>query len=78
MDELYCAIIKATWYDDYDGSTQTDNFIITEVKNYTQVMAKIEEYVGEILESVEITLLEGPFCAVSSDIANRIVKGEIR
>ena len=78
MDDLYCAVIKATWYDADEGSTQTDNFIITEVKNYTQVMAKIEEYVGEILTSVEITLLEGPFCAVSSDIANRIVKGEIR
>lgn len=77
MDDLYCAVVNATWYDDYDGSTHTDSLIITEVKNYTQVMTKIEEYMGEILESVEITLLEGPFCAVSSDIANRIVKGEV-
>ena len=73
----YCmAICEVEWYSESDNRSITEHIGITHIDNYTSAMSLIEAYYGEDIESVKITLLEGPFIHLNKDMADRILSGE--
>ena len=72
----FCAIAIVNFYDDVSGDTLTDRLVITNIDTYGEAMAQIEEYYGRDIESVNITLLEGPFLQISAITCDRIMRGD--
>lgn len=73
----YCmAICEVEWYSEADNRSITEHIGITHIDNYTSAMNLVEAYYGEDIDSVKITLLDGPFIHLNKDIADRIISGE--
>ena len=61
----FAAIAKVCWYDESSAETIEDYLVVTNVKDFSSTVAEIEKYYGNDLESVEVSLVEGPFLMIS-------------
>lgn len=68
-----------TCYDELNESTFTDHILISEVESYADAMNRIENYFGNTIESVEITLISefSPFISVNSENFDSFLKGKL-
>lgn len=71
MKETFLAIAKVSWYNE-DNVIETDYIAITRVDDFCEAMRRIEEYYGNDLESVFIKLVDGPFCQLPREYAEKI------
>ena len=79
MSKELIALATCQWTFTANGENtiETDHIILTEVENFSDAMARIEQYYGTDLEVCEITLLEGPFLHVNGINFDKIITGEI-
>lgn len=76
MDELFVAIAKIEYFS-LEGKLEKEAIFLTEIKNFSEAMHKIEEYYGEDLKTVALTLIEGPFIPVKEEYADKMISGEM-
>ena len=74
--DYYMAVCEVEWYSEFDNRSITEYIGITNIDNYASAMNLVEAYYGDDIESVKITLLEGPFIHLNKDMADRIINGE--
>ena len=73
----FMAVAVVDYYNEVTEKTETENMVLTGVDSYREAMEIFEEYYGNTLEGIHITLLEGPLLKVSSRIVDEIMTGEI-
>lgn len=73
----FIAVATVHWYCDSDDSNNVDHIILTEVESYVDAVSRIENYYGNDLESVDVTLLEGPFVTMSGRYLDMFVTGQL-
>ena len=76
MDELFVAIAKIEYFD-LKGKPRKEAIFLTEIKNFSEAMRKIENYYGEDLNVVTLTLIEGPFSPIKEEYADKMISGEM-
>ena len=77
MDELFVAIAKIEFFD-IEGDLRKETIFLTEIKNFSDAMQKIEKYYGEDLYAVTLILKDGPYLIVNDEeYTNKIISGEI-
>ena len=76
MDELFVAIAKIEYFD-IEGKLSKEAIFLTEIKNFSDAMQKIEKYYGEDLNAVALTLIEGPFAPIKEEYAEKMISGEM-
>lgn len=74
--DYYMAVCEVERYSEVDNRSITEYVDITNIDNYASAMNLVEEYYGDDIESVKITLLKGPFIHLNKDMADRIINGE--
>ena len=73
----YAAIAIINYFNDTDEKTDKEIIVLTEVENYRDAMARIEDYYWPDLESLQITLIDGPFLKIDSQILDKIMMEDI-
>jgi hypothetical protein len=71
----FIALAYVNFYNDVTDETDTECIVLTEVENYSDAMNRIEAFYSQDLESVELTLLEGPFLTISHNTFEKIMEG---
>lgn len=72
MKETFLAIATVKYYNE-DEVIETDYIAITQVEDFCEAMRRIEDYYSHDLESVSIKLIEGPFCQLPQEYAEKLV-----
>ena len=72
MKETFLAIAKVDWYNE-DDIIETEYIAITQIENFCEAMQRIETYYGRDLESVSLKLIEGPFCQLPQEYAEKLI-----
>lgn len=72
----FCAYFKAKFYDD---SIPSDNKLVTECgafpcDDFAEAMKNIEDFYGNMLASIEITLVDDCFVSISEENYNEMIK----
>lgn len=71
----YMAVATMTLYDDGHGNEHyEETIVLTNIASFVDAMKKIEDYAGKDLESVNITLYDGPFLTLDDDTLNKIIE----
>lgn len=71
----FMAVATMTLYDDGHGNEHyEETIVLTNVASFVDAMKQIEDYAGNDLESVNITLYEGPFLTLDDDTLDKIIK----
>lgn len=73
----YAAIAIINYFNDTDEKTDKEIIVLTEVESYKDAMARIEDYYGLDLESLQITLIDGPFLKIDSQMLDKIMMEDI-
>ena len=73
----YIAAATITLYEESIDESFTSHIILSEVSSYVDAVQRIETRYGIALESVDITLLEGPFVEISAEYFEKFVQGEM-
>ena len=61
MTKEFIALVKIEFYNE-EKDLETDNIIITNVKNFTEAVMRLESYYSNNLyKIIELTLYDGPF-----------------
>jgi hypothetical protein len=73
-----CVTFIAEYVEEY--KEETDYIILTDIDTYSDAVSKLEEYYGDDLISLTITLFEGPVFRMPKEIYDSILKngGEIK
>lgn len=74
MPKEYAAICDVEYWSDTTNGTATEHIGITHVTTFTDAMALVEDYYGNDLVSVKITIVEGPVFHLSRAEADRIIQ----
>lgn len=74
MPKEYAAICDVEYWSDTTNGTATEHIGITHITTFTDAMALVEDYYGNDLVSVKITILEGPVFHLSHAEADRIIQ----
>ena len=81
MKEFF-AVCRITFIAEYteDYKEETDYVILTDIDTYSDAVSRLEEYYGNDLISLTITLLNGPFFRISKEIYDSLIEngGEIK
>lgn len=73
----YVAAASLTLYDENAEESFTEYIILSEVSSYVDAVQRIEARYDMLLESMDITLLEGPFVEISAEYFEKFVQGEM-
>ena len=71
------AIAIIDYFNDTYEKTDKEIIVLTEVESYKDAMARIEDYYGPDLESLQITLIDGPFLQIDSKTLDKIMTEDI-
>ena len=74
MPKEYAAICDVEYWSDTTNGTATEHIGITHITTFTDAMALIEDYYGNDIVSVKITILEGPVFHFTHTEADRIIQ----
>ena len=74
MPKEYAAICDVEYWSDTTNGTATEHIGITHITTFTDAMALIEDYYGNDLVSIKITIVEGPVFHLSRAEADRIIQ----
>ena len=74
MQKEYAAICDVEYWSDTTNGTAIEHIGITHITNFTDAMALVEQYYGDDLVSVKITIVEGPVFHLSRAEADRIIQ----
>lgn len=82
----YIAVAKIKYYTgegmDYNGEIENpyreENVLITGVATFAEVVAKLEAYYGNDLDTIiNLTLVEGPIAFISDETMERVLTKDI-
>lgn len=73
----YIAAASVTLYDESIEESFTSHIILSEVSSYVDAVQRIEARYDMLLESMDITLLEGPFVEINAEYFEKFVQGEM-
>lgn len=71
------AIAIIDYFNDTYEKTDKEIIVLTEVESYKDAMTRIEDYYGPDLESLQITLIDGPFLQIDSKTLDKIMTEDI-
>ena len=74
MPKEYAAICDVEYWNDTTNGTATEHIGITHITTFTDAMALVEDYYGNDLVSIKITIVEGPVFHLSRAEADRIIQ----
>lgn len=81
MKEFF-AVCRITFIAEYteDYKEETDYIILTDIDTYSEAVSKLEEYYGDDLISLTITLFDGPVFRMPKEIYDSLLEngGEIK
>lgn len=74
MPKEYAAICDVEYWNNTTNGTATEHIGITHITTFTDAMALVEDYYGNDLVSIKITIVEGPVFHLSRAEADRIIQ----
>lgn len=74
MPKEYAAICDVEYWNTTTNGTATEHIGITHITTFTDAMALVEDYYGNDLVSIKITIVEGPVFHLSRAEADRIIQ----
>lgn len=81
MKEFF-AVCRITFIAEYteEYKEETDYIILTDIDTYSDAVSKLEEYYGDDLISLTVTLFDGPIFRMSKEIYDSLLEngGEIK
>lgn len=77
MAKEFIAVATIDWYGEREETTRTDHILLSEVEDYKDAVARIENMYGNSLEFMQITLLEGPFIKLSGRYLDMFISGQL-
>ena len=81
MKEFF-AVCRITFIAEYteEYKEETDYVILTDIDTYSEAVSKLEEYYGDDLISLTITLFDGPIFRMPKEIYESLLEsgGEIK
>ena len=73
----YIAIVSADIYLEDENETIEENTVLTNISSYASAVELIEEYYGNSLSNLYITLIDGPFLHINNDTIDKIMTNKI-
>ena len=73
----FIAIATVHYYNDVTNTSDEEYIVLTEVDTFAEAARRIEEYYGLDLESINVTLLDGPFLTLTQDSVDNLMKGTL-
>ena len=64
MKDLYTALCSVSFYD-ADGNLAKEYIVITGVENFKEATERVEDYYGNELASLRITLYSDPYLTIT-------------
>lgn len=81
MKEFF-AVCRITFIAEYaeEYKEETDYIILTDIDTYSEAVSKLEEYYGDDLVSLTVTLFDGPVFRIPKEIYDSLLEngGEIK
>lgn len=77
MAKEFIAVATIDWHSEREETTRTDNILLSEVEDYKDAVARIENMYGNSLEFMQVTLLEGPFIHLSGRYLDMFISGQL-
>lgn len=81
MKEFF-AVCRITFVAEYgeEYKEETDYIILTDIDTYSEAVSKLEEYYGDDLISLTVTLFDGPIFRMPKEIYDSLLEngGEIK
>lgn len=81
MKEFF-AVCRITFIAEYteEYKEETDYIILTDIDTYSEAVSKLEEYYGDDLISLTVTLFDGPVFRMPKEIYDSLLEngGEIK
>lgn len=74
MSKEYVAICDVEYWNGTTYGTAVEHIGITHITNFTDAMALVEQYYGDDLVSVKMTVVEGPVFHFTHTEADRILQ----
>lgn len=75
MAKDYTAVASIHYF--IDETETIDHIILSEVEDFSDAMHRIEKCYGSTLETVSITLMEGPFINMSARYIDMFMTGQL-
>ena len=69
--DSYTLLVKAIWYDDYEGKDRTD-YLVFNRTSFSEVMQECERYYGDDLMDISITIKEDGPTMITEEIYNEL------
>jgi len=75
MSSTSLAVCRVDWYDSDEHEERTE-YVVIQAKDYYDAVDELEEYYGDDIITMEITLIEPGPLLIGKELADKIICGD--